>query len=408
MLENSPPLPIIIDHNDEDHDLTTTDESGIMLALQHRNRIRRIRLYKPGPSLQKVVMAIEEDFPILEHLSLGPPMKHDTPLVLPSTFEAPQLPRLVLNHFAFPSFSLFMTGLVSITLQWIHPSTYLLTHHLLQSLSQLPHLERLQIGFRSPAPSCEIKRQLWRAPINTPFTFPNLHFFRFDGVSTYLEALLPLTTTPRLQRLALFFFHQLIFSAPRLLQFMTTTEGLSFTRVKLVFHHKAVNAFVYPSAGSGSTNFEVRVLCDHLDWQVSSMAQIFNHLWPLLSGVIDLTLDYREHMLSSESHNEADPTQWHEFLGPLKNLKTLRVHKGLVEQLARSLRRDGELPVEVLPKLEELVCPTEHVGDNMFTGFIHEREIAGQPVNLIGEPFPVGHTRYEFDSSTGTYYVGST
>ncbi|KAI0290774.1 hypothetical protein BC826DRAFT_523176 [Russula brevipes] len=47
MLAHSPPLPLIIDHINQDPVTTTEDEEGILLALQHHNRIRRIRFQMP-------------------------------------------------------------------------------------------------------------------------------------------------------------------------------------------------------------------------------------------------------------------------------------------------------------------------------------------------------------------------
>jgi hypothetical protein len=135
------------------------------------------------------------------------------------------------------------------------------------------------------------------------------------------------------------------------------------------------------------------------------VAQIFNVLSPLFSKVVDLTLDYREHTLSSEWHNQADPTRWHELLGAFGNVKTLRVHNGLIGEVSRSLQSDGELPLEVLPELKELICPARSVDEKTFASVVYEREIAGQPVNLVGETFPVGRSRYTFMSSSGVTYI---
>jgi hypothetical protein len=121
--------------------------------------------------------------------------------------------------------------------------------------------------------------------------------------------------------------------------------------------------------------------------------------------VVDLTLDYREHSLSSDWHNQADRTLWRKLLASFTGVKTLRVHMGLVAELSRSLRLDGEPPLEILPKLKELVCPVGIVNDNTFAAFIHDREVTGQPVSLIEEAVPVGQVPYKFVSSTGTTYI---
>jgi hypothetical protein len=44
MLAHSPPLPLIIDHINQDPVTTAEDEEGILLALQHHDRVRRVRL----------------------------------------------------------------------------------------------------------------------------------------------------------------------------------------------------------------------------------------------------------------------------------------------------------------------------------------------------------------------------
>ena len=48
----------------------------------------------------------------------------------------------------------------------------------------------------------------------------------------------------------------------------------------------------------------------HLEWQVSSVAQIFNSLSPTFSAVAHLTFEHTELRQSFEEHNVADPTEW--------------------------------------------------------------------------------------------------
>ena len=163
-----------------------------------------------------------------------------------------------------------------------------------------------------------------------------------------------------------------------------------------------MTAFLFPNVESEHFSLEVVVHCEHLDWQVSAVTHIFNVLSPLFSDVVDLTLDYREHSLSLEGHNQADRAQWRELLGSFRNVKTLRVHNGLVSDLSRCLQLNGEPPLELLPELTELVCPAGSVNDKIFSAFIDEREVAGQPVKLITETLPVGRFRV---SSNGTSHI---
>ncbi len=71
MLAHSPPLPLIVDHVYGDVSISEEDEEGILLALkQYCDRVRCVRLQMAIPNLQKLVVAIDEEFPILEHLIL--------------------------------------------------------------------------------------------------------------------------------------------------------------------------------------------------------------------------------------------------------------------------------------------------------------------------------------------------
>jgi hypothetical protein len=387
MLAYSPRLQLIIDYVDEDRDVTAEDEEGIILALHYRDRVRRIRLQTPIPMLQKFLMAIEETFPVLEYLYIAPPTMQDTSLKLSKTFQAPLLRHLILINLAFPIKSPLLTtavGLVTLMLQEIHPSVYFGPNDLLQRLSVMHHLDTLGITFHSPIPTRNIQRELFDIPIMTHVTLPTLRWFGFKGPSAYLEALLPRMTAPLLEKLQVGFFNQLTFSVPHLLQFMRTKEHLKLSNAKISFHEEDVFVTVYPREGVKMLTLYLEVGCRHLDWQVSSATQIFTALSPVFSAVVDLTLDYREHSLSSEWHNEADHAQWREFLGSFDNVKTLCVHNGLVEELSRSLLPDdGEVLLGLLPELEVLEYSAEGDDADAFSAFVDARRVAGRPVSLI-------------------------
>src|SRR5580698_5830774 len=99
MLAHSPPFPLIIDYTGAD-EITAEDEQGIFLALEQRDRVRHLRLVFPVQNLHRLVMAIDEEFPILEHLVIYPSLNDNTPLRLPRTLQAPHLRHLTLHGFA--------------------------------------------------------------------------------------------------------------------------------------------------------------------------------------------------------------------------------------------------------------------------------------------------------------------
>jgi len=388
MLAHSPPLPLIIDHMGSRTGRTVENEEGMLLALQHRDRLRRIRIVWPLPSLQKFIMAMDGEFPILEYLYLAPPSKNNTSLVLPNTSQASRLRYLILIGFAFPTGRpLFPTAVdvVTLSLQEIHSYANFRLNDLFDILSLLPQLESLTIGFHSPFPNRDVRTQLIQASNIIHLTLPNLRHFAFEGVSTYLEMLLPRMTAPLLGQLRVHFFNQLTFSVPCLRDFMSKSRNLRFNNATFSFYDWGIVVMLYPRERSrGMYALNMHVFCRHLDWQVSSVAQIFTVLSPVFSEVVDFTLVYSEHPSSPEWHYEADRAQWRDLLRSFSNVKTLFVPEGLTRELSRSLRpADGESPVDLLPDLKELEYSTYRSTSDVFSSFIDARQLAGRPVTLV-------------------------
>ena len=172
--------------------------------------------------------------------------------------------------------------------------------------------------FLFPVCSHHVGGQFMHMAIAAPITLPNLRHFSFKGVTAYLEALLHRISAPRLQKLEITFFNQLTFFIPRLLHFVDTTESLRFKTARFEFFEEKVDVEVYPHEEADMCALRIIVNCCHLDWQVSSVTQIFNALSPVLSAVEHLNLKHREHSQSSEEHNEVNLTEWRKLLGSFR------------------------------------------------------------------------------------------
>ena len=391
MLAHSPTLPLIIDYLDEFNDITAKDKEGIIHALQHRDRVRRIRIMNPIPILEELIITLEGEYPILEYLFIehqwGQRPVTNRYLGFPETFRAPHLRHLLLTNFVVSIGSPLLTtmgNLVTLSLNMIPPSSYFHPNAMLQRLSLMPQLETLAITFNSHFPSGDIQRQLLRTPIMTRATVPNLRWFAFQGASAYLEALLPWTTIPLLERLQVYFFNQLTYSILHLQQFMSTSGNLRLNTVELTFCDDCLWVAAYPHKEAKLFTLDMMLGGRHLDWQVACTAQVFHTLRTKFSVVEHLTLEYSRHVISSEWNDEADRTQWRELLGALGKVKTLCVDKALVEQLSRSLQPSkGELPTELLPELQELSCSELSFSLDAFMPFVDARQKAGRPVTVI-------------------------
>jgi len=180
------------------------------------------------------------------------------------------------------------------------------------------------------------------------------------------------------------FFNQLTFPIPRLLQFLDTTENLRFDSARFQFEGELVYVEVYLREEAKTYALTLKVFCRHLDWQVSSVAQIFDALNQIFSLVEHLTLEHKVHDGSSDEHNEVDRTEWHKLLRSFSNVKTLRIGDGLVGELSRCLQLDdGEPSLELLPELQELTYFGSRDTGKAFTSFVQARQNAGRPVTLI-------------------------
>ena len=88
ILAHSPPLPLAIDYHFDVLDPrypTTEDEEGATHALKQRDRVRRVRLQ----NLRKLIVAIDEEYPILEYLIIthtSEDVGNDTIVIFPETF----------------------------------------------------------------------------------------------------------------------------------------------------------------------------------------------------------------------------------------------------------------------------------------------------------------------------------
>ena len=205
------------------------------------------------------------------------------------------------------------------------------------------------------------------------------------GVSAYSEAVLSRITASRLDFFQMCYPEQLTFSVPELVQFMGRTETLRFDRAVLAFLSERVYVKVNPhETNMPDDAFSINVDCWHLDWQVSSVAQIFNAFSQTFSAVEHLSLRHHIHRRSSEEHNEVERTEWRKLLRSFSNVKTLRIEDGLIMELSRCLRLDdGEHPLELLPELQELTYSRSGDANDAFTPFIDARQSAGRPVALI-------------------------
>ncbi len=384
-LAHLPFLPLVIDYRSGD----PANDSGILHAIQQRDRIRRIVLQVPPPTLHKLVVTMDELFPRLDTLSLlsATEPEDGSRLILPRTFLAPDLRHLELSSICLPAGLQLLSSTVSLTilkLTGIHARGYFTPEYLVTQIQHIPQLEELSIGFSIPIPRPRDEGSLLRAPI-MPTTLPALRWLKFRGVAAYLENLVARIRAPLLERFNVTLFNQLIFTLPHLFQFISTTEGFRHPIASVIFNRDAVSFVVGPRDQFSDGIFSLRINSKQLDWQIDSTIQLCGVLAPLLSVAEELMFVVDERSLPEDWQDAVDDIAvWHGILRPFDGVKKLRIGHPLALELSNALESDNvELVAVLLPELHELRARVE-IGHarNAFAAFIDTRRRAGCPILL--------------------------
>lgn len=333
-----PPLPIVVDYRGS---YVAGTDADIFHAIQQYDRIRRVALKAPSPTIDKLIVPMNEPLPILElsFYSSTTSLEESTKLTIPTTYLPPILHYLI-SHGACLTKGLPVPAsgisLVTLKLTDIQAAEYFTPDDLVTQLQHIRQLEELSIDFSIPLPRPSDEGGLLSEP-PTLTTLPSLKKLEFRGGGAYLESLLSRINTPLLEQFNVALFTQLTFKLPRLCCFMKTTEGLRHPVANVVFSRDDVS-FIVGAHQFGDGPFSLRVRCKQLDWQITAAIQVCNALEPVLSVAEDVTLEF-----------DSRPPAWRNIVdGP-----TLR-------ELLRSFDRAKGLRINCLPASERRGVPESY------------------------------------------------
>ena len=392
-LSHLPPLPLVIDYSDRT-DIVARKHEGhdtIQLGLQQHDHVRRVFLQAPSSSLRMWLDSepINKPFPRLKDLSLLSTTVEETNLMLPETFQAPDLRRLTLHGIGLSTGLQWLSSTIALStlsLTHIGASCYFPPRQLVTQLQGLPYLEELSIGFAIPIPLPSSEEELLPAPI-LPVKLPALRRLTYRGMDVFIDTLAALINTPHLEQLSLIFFLNLSFSLVNLTEFINRTEAFGCLVAQVIFNKDGASMY-YEQQSIGKLSF--RVNCEPLDWKIDSAIQVCNALGNFLFAVEELTIDLNEDWMPSDWENTLDSTMWHELLLPFVGVKKLHIGFLLTFELSQAMDAAvGGLDLELLPELQELEVRLE-IDDakKVFSAFIETRESEGRPVDLLALPIP--------------------
>jgi len=181
------------------------------------------------------------------------------------------------------------------------------------------------------------------------------------------------------------FFLDLIFDIPQLSDFVARTENLRpFNQAEMRFSSWGITVIL-----GSPTRFELEIKCQRLDWQLSSLTQIFSQQLSLLSHVEQLDIYGPSwESIGWKDDPDMDSSLWLELFQLFVAVQSLYVSEKLVLPVVAALqdfRVMGGTAVEVLPALLKLSLeglePSGPVQEAI-KSFVASRQLSVQPIAI--------------------------
>ena len=362
---------------------------NIVAVLERSDRACDIHLiYLERSDLGKLSAAMQVSFPELTDLRLL--WIGETVSVIPDSFlggSAPRLEDLWLDGIPFPGLPkllLSATNLVSLYLENIPHEGYISPDAMVTALSTLTCLGSLLLRFKSPQSRPETARQ--RPPPSTRSVLLALTRFHFKGVSEYLEMVMAEIDAPRLSKLDITFFNQIVFDTPQFTRFISRApmlKALESARVTVTFDSDAATVKLSLQTPGHKDELEVRIPCRELDWQVSSMEQVCASCLPPLPTLEDLYI-YEDPLWRCNWQGNIENALWLELLHPFASVKNIYLSSGIARCIVPALQElVGARATEVLPTIQHVFLEELQPSGPVQEGIqqvVAVRQAAGHPI----------------------------
>ncbi|KAI0258224.1 hypothetical protein BC834DRAFT_912570, partial [Gloeopeniophorella convolvens] len=347
--------------------------------------------------MQRMFAATDGQFPLLEKLYLryiDPQHPNDRPLtsssqartfVFPSVLSAPRPdllhPEKTLSLIKPPTLP-HLPALRELLLRDIPSAILLPPGLLLEILSTTPLLEDLRIWFRFP----DLHRDTGAAAIPRCTSLPRLHTLLFKGAREYCDDLVSQISAPSLEKFHTTFFNRLPLALPNLgspshrLWQSLLTKSMDFY---VVFDRNSVRTYQGLVRHSAGTPLQWKILSNQFDWQVASVAEVFQALTPALLMVDNLRLQLYSDSMPPGRQDGSEPQDWCNLFRSFSNVETLEVPPTLRRDVSQALMSNGaQASLELLPELQTLeLCGGDRDGEKAFGDFLEARARANRPVS---------------------------
>jgi F-box-like len=390
-----PPLPLVIRDTYRDHYECDEPQDNTIAALEHNDRVCQIEFrYFTSSELELVTnsAAMQKPFPELTVMLLymyegdhgiGPEP------ILPDSFlagTAPRLRLLTLGSVPFPGLPkllLLTPHLVDLELSYIPPSGYIPPEAMATGLSALTNLESLHLSFLSPRPHPAVESRRQTPPPLTRSILPNLTEIIFRGTSEYLEVILSRIDAPRLNKLDITFFNEIMFDTPQLFQFISrrpTLRALEMCRIK--FDTVTINV-KFRSRTSDFGELRVGIPYPASESQLSFLEQICTLSLPPLSTLEDIYIRVFSYWGPRQQGDVDYTLTCLGLLRPFVGVKNLYLSEVFIRRIAPALQE--LVGVEVLPTLENIFLEGFQPSGPLHEGiekFVAARQLTNRSVTV--------------------------
>ena len=364
------------------------DEDNIMAALEQSDRVYSINL-TVSSSLLKKLSTISEPFSELEELVLL--SQDNVQLTLLSTFWwGHRLRTLHSTRIAFPSLPQLLLpsqDLVDLQLHEIPGVGYFSPEAFANALCGMTQLEILSLHFLSSLP-----RRNYLAlppPPGDRVVLPALICFKYRGISKYLDSLVARIDAPRLGDIDITFFSQPTLDALQLGLFIDRidTRG-SPLQAEILSSGGAISISITFTQPGSLTRLGLKIPCEQLDWQLSSISQICDQFSSFLFSVEALGI---KTIGPSSVPDDVDEEQWLRLICAFDGAKDFRVSGELATDILRALRLADEGHKTVLPALRNLhvrghTPMLEPSLRDSAESFVTQRRLSSHPVQIYYLP----------------------
>jgi len=376
-----PAFPIVVHYADYPHRISSHDEDNIIAALEHPDRVRRLKIPVTSSLLDKVATMAPEPFPVLTQLWLV--AEYGSVLTLPSAFLGGSAPRLREIHLegVFPTLPTLLSSSSDLVVLYLHRIPYISAAAMVASLAALTRLHDLSIDAGFQLRTYLGQSGSSRNQVATParVVLPSLTFFRFQGASAYLEDLVAQIGAPCLASIRIKCFNELVFQLPQLFRFISQTQNIERAHMmdaEVHFYRSYVQFSIFAGLAPRREVFlDLEIVSQGLDSQVSHLSEALSQTSTVLSNVhyLFILMDSAQ-----PGRDSVDNIEWLALFRRFTAVHTLRISYGMARPIADALKDvTAAMAPEILPALRLLQLIGEGAG--CVEEFITARQLSGLP-----------------------------